>query len=314
MQQEISRLSTLKSLDILDTDPDTRFDRLTRIAKRMFNVPIAVVSLVDEDRQWFKSRVGLDVSETAREISFCQHTIKDDKPYIVEDAKSCELFSNNPLVIEQPFIRFYAGIPLKAINGNRLGTLCVIDQKEREFSQEDIKDLSDLAGVVERELNIIELAMYDDLTMLLNRRGFIDRTTESLKLCKRYNVSTSLIYIDLDNFKEINDNLGHREGDKALKIFANTIRESFRDTDICARIGGDEFVLLLHNTNKNSCETIIKSFQITLKKNYYKENTSFELEFSYGVLEIGADTVANIETLLHQSDINMYKHKVSKRA
>lgn len=314
MQEEISRLSTLKSLDILDTDPDTRFDRLTRIAKRMFNVPIAVVSLVDEDRQWFKSCIGLDVSETAREISFCQHAIKNDKPYIVEDATKCELFSKNPLVIGQPFIRFYVGIPLKAINGNILGTLCIIDQKERGFSQEDTKDLCDLAEVVERELNIIELTMYDDLTVLMNRRGFIDRTTESLKLCKRYNVSTTLIYIDLDNFKGINDNLGHREGDKALKIFANTIRESFRDTDICARIGGDEFVLFLHNTDKNTCNKIVESFKTKLKKNCIKENISFELEFSYGVLEIGADTVANIETLLHQSDINMYKHKESKRA
>ena len=313
MKNEVSRLSTLKSLNILDTDPETRFDRLTRLAKRMFDVPIALVSLVDEDRQWFKSCVGLDVTETPRDISFCQHTIKDNVPLIVEDATKHELFSDNPLVTDEPYIRFYAGIPVKAINGDNLGTFCIIDIKPRELTQNDIEALLDLAKLAERELNISELALYDDLTILLNRCGFIDRATEGLKLCKRYGVSASMVYIDLDNFKSINDQLGHKEGDKVLKIFSYSITETFRNTDIFSRLGGDEFVLLLHNTTKDQVNNIIEQFTCKLDNNCDKENLTYKIEFSYGVLEVDTTGDINIETLLHSSDAIMYKHKEFKR-
>jgi GAF domain-containing protein len=110
---EVTRLQTLESLDILDTPQEGRFDRLTRMAKRLFNVPIALVSLVDENRQWFKSCVGLPVSETPREISFCGHAILGEGIFIIPDAASDERFHINPLVLNEPTIRFYVGCPLR---------------------------------------------------------------------------------------------------------------------------------------------------------------------------------------------------------
>ena len=144
-RDERTRLETLRSLKLLDTSPSERFDRLTRIARRMFGVPVSLVSLVDDNRQWFKSRQGLDATETPRDISFCGHAILGDDIFIVPDATKDNRFVDNPLVTDDPNIRFYAGVPLVVSNGSKIGTLCIIDEKPREFSEEDLELLRDLA-------------------------------------------------------------------------------------------------------------------------------------------------------------------------
>ena len=143
-KNENNRLETLRSLEVLDTQAEERFDRLTRMAKRMFGVPIALVSLVDANRQWFKSCIGLSASETSREISFCGHAILGSEVFIIPDTIKDERFADNPLVLNDPNIRFYAGCPLK-VNGHRLGTLCIIDQAPRNFERGDIDALKDLS-------------------------------------------------------------------------------------------------------------------------------------------------------------------------
>ncbi|MDA0745540.1 MAG: ATP-binding protein [bacterium] len=154
---ELSRIRALHSLKILDTPPEARFDRVTRIASQVFNVPIALVSLVDTDRQWFKSCQGLGVSETPRSISFCSHAILSDVPLIVRDALHDPRFADNPVVLGDPYVRFYAGHSLKSRNGYRVGTLCLIDRQPRDLVATDLKVLADLAAIVESELNLVEL-------------------------------------------------------------------------------------------------------------------------------------------------------------
>jgi PAS domain S-box-containing protein len=155
---EQARLAALTALGILDTEPEERFDRITRIATRLFQVPICLISLVDEDRQWFKSRQGLDATETPRDISFCAHTILDSEPLVVEDTLADPRFRDNPLVVGDPRIRFYAGHPLCAMNGSRVGTLCLADRRPRHFDESEIALLADLSAMVESELNSIQLA------------------------------------------------------------------------------------------------------------------------------------------------------------
>lgn len=156
-QDESCRLETLRSLDILDTSPEERFDRLTRMAKRMFRVPIALVSLVDENRQWFKSCVGLDVAETPRDVSFCGHAILGDGIFIIPNAKEDERFADNPLVTGEPHVLFYAGCPIRAWNGQALGTLCIIDHRPRNLSPDEIEAFKDLASMAERELAAVQM-------------------------------------------------------------------------------------------------------------------------------------------------------------
>ncbi|NHZ33013.1 PAS domain S-box protein [Massilia rubra] len=151
---ESARMAALCGLNILDTPPEERFDRITRTAQRAFGCPIALLTLVDSERQWFKSRRGLDVPETPRNISFCGHAILRDFPFIIPDAALDPRFADNPLVLGPPHIRFYAGIPLRAANGALVGTLCLIDQVSRGFSDDDLSTLCDLAQWAELELNV----------------------------------------------------------------------------------------------------------------------------------------------------------------
>ncbi len=150
---EAQRLAALKALHILDSRPEPRFDALTRTACRVFGVPTALVSLIDEDRQWFKSRQGLDATETPRDISFCGHAILGDQPFVVEDALRDPRFLDNPLVAGQLGLRFYAGMPLTSPDGLPYGTLCLIDYAPRAFSPEQEEALRDLALLAEDELN-----------------------------------------------------------------------------------------------------------------------------------------------------------------
>ena len=151
-RNEDKRQSALCSLNILDTPAENRFDRITRRAQQHFGVPITLVSLVDAERQWFKSRQGLDAPETPRDISFCGHAILSNDIFYIPDAHEDPRFADNPLVTGPPHVRFYAGAPLRAPNGERIGTLCIIDNKSREFTLEELSVLRDLADEVEKEL------------------------------------------------------------------------------------------------------------------------------------------------------------------
>jgi signal transduction histidine kinase len=154
---EAERLAELWGLHILDTPTEERFDRITRLARSLFDVPLALVSLVDADRQWFKSCPGFDIRETTRDLSFCAHAILGGEPMIVENTLDDPRFARHPYVLDPPHIRAYLGMPLRGPGGARLGTLCVIDHRPRHFTADDLDRLRDLAAVVEGELGSVEL-------------------------------------------------------------------------------------------------------------------------------------------------------------
>ena len=151
-RNESKRLHALRELLILDTPPEERFDRISAFAAKEFDVPIALISLVDENRQWFKSRVGLDACETSREVSFCGHALSMDVPLVIEDALLDERFADNPLVTGPPHIRFYAGAQLRLASGLVVGTLCLIDQAPRRLDEMDLGILGSLRALVVEEL------------------------------------------------------------------------------------------------------------------------------------------------------------------
>lgn len=163
---EKKRLEFLRSLNLLDTAPDPVFDRVTRLASKLLDVPISLISLVDEDRQWFKSKVGLDADQTPRSQAFCAHAIMDEAPLVVPDASNDERFRANPLVVNAPNIRFYAGVPLRSNDGLAIGTLCVIDSKPKELTPDQLALLKDLASIVTKEIQLLEglINTHDQLT------------------------------------------------------------------------------------------------------------------------------------------------------
>jgi diguanylate cyclase (GGDEF)-like protein len=307
---EKQRLKDLRSLNVLDTSPEERFDRLTRMAKRVFGVEIALVSLVDENRQWFKSKLGLDASETGRDISFCGHAILGNEIFLIEDTLKDERFHDNPLVTGPPNIRFYAGAPLRYMNGNKLGTLCLIDSQPRTLNDDDMDVLRDLAEMAESELNAIQLATIDDLTKISNRRGFVALAQNSLSLCVRQGAPVSLVFFDLDKFKPINDNFGHAEGDRVLVTFAGLMRKTFRESDVFARIGGDEFVVLLTNTRKAEAAEIVARFRGLVDMFNAEMDRGYDIAFSDGIVSVQPDDDSSIDDLLREADVLMYEKKL----
>jgi diguanylate cyclase (GGDEF)-like protein len=310
---EETRLTTLKSLEVMDTQPEERFDRLTRMSKRLFGVPIALVSLVDENRQWFKSCVGLSVSETPRDISFCGHAILGNDIFVIPDAAKDERFADNPLVLNEPNIRFYAGCPLSSQNGSKLGTLCIIDREPRNLTQEDLDTLKDLASMVERELEAVQLATLDDLTKISNRRGFMTLAQHTLNLSTRQDIPISLAFVDLNNFKPINDNYGHAEGDRALIAFTEQMKNAFRETDLFARLGGDEFVVLFSNSSSELATDAMKRLSKSLEEYNQKSNRGYDISFSYGIVEYDANKHHTVDALLTEGDSLMYEYKKQRR-
>jgi sigma-B regulation protein RsbU (phosphoserine phosphatase) len=154
---EAARLESLYTLDVLDTPADPRFDRVVKLARHVLGTPIAYIALVDAKRQWFKASVGLcgTIRETSRDESFCGHTILEDKPLVVLNALEDKRFFDNPMVVGEPFIRFYAGYPLKGPDGQNVATLCVADSAPRAFSDSDLGTLRQLAELAEQELNLV---------------------------------------------------------------------------------------------------------------------------------------------------------------
>ena len=144
---ERGRLATLRSLGVLDTPPDERFDRYTRRACERFGVPVALITLVDHDRQWFKSRVGIEFTESPRDESFCAHAILGPDVMQVPDTTLDYRFADSPVVTGPPRVRFYAGAPLH-VDGHRVGTLCIADQRPRLLDATDLRELCDLATLV----------------------------------------------------------------------------------------------------------------------------------------------------------------------
>jgi diguanylate cyclase (GGDEF)-like protein len=274
---EAERLAVLRELNILDTPPEERFDRITRISQEAFKVPICLISLVDADRQWFKSCQGLAVRETAREISFCGHALLSEDSLYVPDARQDERFHDNPLVTGEPFVRMYAGHPLLLPNGSKAGTLCVIDHKPRILEAGELALLRDLAKLAEHELNTVHLTelvlelkefqdslirthkqlarnneiltksfLIDRLTGLPNRRYFELFLSRALNRTRRGGQSLSLLYFDLDFFRIYNAQEGTRAGDELLQQVGSLLKESVKSPpQFLARLKDDEFAVVL---------------------------------------------------------------------
>lgn len=323
---EAERLATLRKLRILDTPPEERFDRITRIAARLFGVPIVAVSLVDADRQWFKSCQGLSVRETSRDISFCGHTILGDGVLVVSDARRDPRFAENPLVTGEPGIRFYAGHPLAGPDGHWLGTLCLIDRRPRELNERDQATLRDLAAWAESELSVIQTmqhalrdreaqnatleyqATHDALTDLPNRTLFDDRVQQAIRTGQRERRPVALVLMNLDRFKDINNTLGYKNGDLVLQHVGRRLRDVLRESDTLARLGGDEFAVLLPATDAEGAIQAARTLLQALEAPFVLEGLPLQVDASLGIV-VCPDHGEEAGLLLRRMDVAMYAAK-----
>ncbi len=309
---EHGRLCTLQRLDVLDTAAEEPFEGIVALVKQVLNVPICAISLVDKDRQWFKAQRGLEVEETARDISFCRHTITSMAPYIVSDATKDSRFADNPLVTGGPKIRSYAGIPLTTPDGYNVGSLCVIDTNPRIFSDDDISILRNFARVVSGELELRQIASIDLLTGALSRRAWFDIAEAEVMRSARHSRALSLLVIDIDNFKAINDTFGHTKGDMVIRQVAQVAQSQLRRSDSFGRFGGEEFVCVLPETELADALALAERIRLAISQNLLDCLEGQRCTVSIGVSSVGPGE-ADIVPAFERADGALYLAKQSGR-
>ena len=308
---ETRRLETLRGLKLLDTPPEERFDRVTRLAKQIFSTPIALVSLVDADRQWFKSAQGLDAPETPRNVSFCGHAILDDKIMVVNDAAKDQRFCDNPLVCNDPNIRFYAGYPLSAPDGSRVGTLCVIDRVPREISREQAQLLRELGRMVEEELVDAVLATNDPVTSLSNRNGFLMVAEHLLSMCVRTEQPATMLLVHFQNLQEIDNEVGRDAGDAASVQLAHHLLSTFRNSDLVTRLASDLYGVLLAGSDLDGVEAVRRRFNDDVNDQNRNTDNHHEFHLDIDVIAFKPDRHKDAQGLLDEVERRAFDAQVT---
>jgi diguanylate cyclase (GGDEF)-like protein len=325
LKNEAERLQALHSLNVLFTPAEERFDRITRLAARTLGTSIATVTLIADKCQWFKSAEGLTSQETSRDIALCAHALQKRETLVVEDASKDPRFSDNPLVTGAPNIRAYAGHPLYVDDKNCVGTLCVIDPTPRQFTEEQLDTLRDLAALVETELRHNQMgetqlrliaekdelerrASVDDLTRLWNRRAIIEILDREF-IRSRRGVCFSLVMIDIDHFKKINDTYGHPVGDKVIKEIAHRLRQAVREIDAVGRYGGEEFMVVLTDCNAGTAH-IVANRILNMVNNKPFDITGAKLPVTVSIgLSSSHSSLKDTAQIIKQSDDALYRAK-----
>lgn len=335
-KNEAERLRALEKYDILDTPPEQAYDDITLLASHICGTPMAVITLIDAERQWFKSKVGMTITETSRNVSFCAHTILQKDLFIVHDLQADERFSLNPMVASEPRLRFYAGAPLINPEGLALGTLCIIDLVPRNLTAEQesalralsrqvisqlelrrrladlgraeeeirslnedleyrvierTKELTSANQLLENEITerkraeekINQLAYYDPLTDLPNRFLFQEQLKEMLLVVKRENKPISVLVVDMDRFREIDNSIGYQNGALILKQLCRLIRQFLRKSDMIARIEGGKLAVFLPFIGAKEAVIVARKIHDRLERPLLVEGLTFYVEVTIGI-------------------------------
>lgn len=331
---EPARLKALRAYGILDTAAEQSFDDLARLAALCCEAPIALISLVDRDRQWFKAHIGIETRATPRDLSFCAHAILQPEQVMeVPDARLDPRFALNPTVTGPPHIVFYAGAPLVAPTGEALGTLCVIDHRPRSLGDMQRGMLAGLAAQamtqleLRRSLMTLEAALdsqgryvqqlerahrdleqecaTDDLTGLGNRRSFQERLDAELARGALDGTTVALVLLDVDFFKRYNDSFGHPAGDEVLRMLASLMREACRLHDFAARVGGEEFALVLPGTTRESALVIAERLRRGVQRAAWP-NRPVTISIGVALAQPQGETSGSIA---ERADIALYQSK-----
>ncbi len=293
---EAARVQELLGFDILDTLPEQAYDDLTMLATKLCEAPIGLITFVDADRQWFKSRVGLDATQTARDVAISALAILEPTELlIVPDTREDDRFAENPLVADQPGVRFYAGVPLVTRSGNAVGTLCVMDTEPRELTEDHRRSLVALGRqtVAQLELRSMQLgtwseeryegrfqnprheleasfsqldqlALTDPLNGLHNRKGLMERLAEECSRAVRYGDELSFAIIDLDGVTAHGDS-GAAAGERVLEAASRLIGEQSRASDFVARYGSSEFAVIFANTGTGGARVLAERIRSAIE-------------------------------------------------
>ena len=329
----------------MDMMQEKAYDDITDLAALICESSIALVSLIDNGRQSIKSKHGIDADQALRAVSFCEQTIiQPNELFVVADMLSDQRFSNSPLAIDGMPIRFCAGTALATLEGDALGTLCVIDQSPHQLSGDQENALRALSRQVVAQIelrNSVEelknntaqlrdyqsqleeyhkrleltnarlrtLSVTDDLTGLNNRFAFEEELRNELDRAKQLKLPLSLLFLDADHFKFYNDEFGHPAGDEALRMIGKYLTENMRTCDFVARIGGDEFVIILPGTPNESASVLAERCRKALESAAWPERP---ITVSIGISSLASRNI-DTDVLISEADQALYHSKAAGR-
>lgn len=312
LSDEAARLAAVERYVILDTPPEPEFERLAELLKQIFQAPLVVISLIDDRRQWYKARVGIDAWEISRELAFCDYTVRQRDVMVVEDAREDPRFAGHPLVIGEPHIRSYLGAPLTSPDGYNVGTICIVDMKPRRFSDNEIEMLAKFADVVVSQFELRRIASRDGLTGALTRRAFEDAAAKELARFSRHGAPAALALFDLDHFKTVNDRYGHGIGDAVLRRAVEACHDIMREEEVLGRIGGEEFALLFVNTDGTAAVQAAERFREAIEAARIREVPDLAFTASFGVADCRPE-VSTVADWLERADRALYEAKGAGR-
>lgn len=309
LTDEEARLAALRRYEVRATAESAPFQRIVDLVRQIMNVPMAAVTLIDEDTQWFRAQHGLKGMSTARADAFCNFTIAQGDPFAVTDARLDPRFAENPMVTGDPHIRSYLGVPLRTPDGYNVGSLCAIDDEPRQFDRAQGEIMRKLAEIVVEQFELQQIAKQDSMTGALTRRGFFAEVEKEFLRSSRYDRPSALVVIDVDHFKSINDRYGHPAGDAVLVSIANASMATMRKSDIFGRLGGEEFGLLLPETNpeeaREAAERIRRMVESTIIQ---VGGAEVRATVSLGVAP-RPGTTESVATWFSEADIALYEAK-----
>jgi diguanylate cyclase (GGDEF)-like protein len=330
LQTETLQLGGLQAIDLVDTPLDARFNRLARLARQALRVPVAAISLIDNEREWFKAVAGWNVVELPRAESLSARLVEVDGPVLVADALQDERIRSHSLVTRAPRFRFCAVYPLQDRFERVLGALAAYDVEPREPTPRLVEAFDDLGALVERELFLADVgsaqqqllakldisrrqALLDELTRLWNRRGGLHLLERALATA-RSGHGVGVCMIDIDHFKSHNDRHGHTAGDQALRKVAALLADSIRPGDVACRLGGDEFLLVFPDVSAEAFAKIVERIRSRTEALRIRTRSSqIELTLSLGGVTCGPLQPMTVDEILHRADDALYQAKAAGR-
>ncbi len=296
----------------LNTDPARAeaFSRLTRLIKNTLGVDIAAVSTIDDGVQSFKSIDGLALQQISLDESFCRVPFRDGCTVIIPDTGQTEEFENHQLVTGAG-LKAYVGVPLKTSSGAVFGTICGIHKSPRQFSERELTVLEDIANIAASELELREHANVDMLTGALTRRAFLRDSTRLKELLRRKGLSLTVLMVDVDHFKTVNDKYGHACGDEVLRSVAMALKVNLREYDLLGRLGGEEFAVALEGDVDKSLRIAERLRQAVSSLQFTFMEKQASVTASFGVAELRCDE--DFDEALNRADTALYAAKAAGR-
>lgn len=293
---EEERLAALAELQLIGTDSFERFDRIVRITHRLFAVPMADFSLIEADQQRMVASHGYNLETIDRDIALANYSLLKTELFQVPDTEHDERFQANPLVVDQPRIRFFASFPIHTKEGARIGALSIADHEPRTLNAHDQSVFHDLAEMAENELAFLQSVQFDRVTQLQTRERFAAVTEQSLRICERQQKSAVALVFSVDELRKGRNDPLHAE--HLVRVFASQLKHFFRKSDVVGRLNEHQFCVLLLDTDLNRIGPIIDKLQASIDIHNIESQGRDHLSFNHATARFKPDHPVTAEVLI----------------